>query len=320
MNSQARTIALTALAPITWGTTYAVTTELLPPGRPLLTALLRALPAGLLLLALGRTLPRGRWWGRAITLGMLNIGVFFVLLFLAAYRLPGGVAAVVGAAGPLVVVGLSALLLNQKVRLRSVLLGIGGVAGVAMVVLTATARLDAIGIAAGLAGTLAMSTGTVLAKRWGPPPGVKVTAFAGWQLTAGGLFLLPLAFLVEGAPPALTGTNVLGYLYLALVNTALGYWLWFRGVRTLSPVPLTFLGLLSPLTATTVGWALLGQALTPLQVAGMVVAFGTLVLGQLHGRPATVTSASTGKDEAPAAVIPVGDPVPAHSAVSGTRP
>ncbi|MBO4207448.1 EamA family transporter, partial [Micromonospora echinofusca] len=29
-------VALTALAPISWGSTYLVTTELLPPGRPLL--------------------------------------------------------------------------------------------------------------------------------------------------------------------------------------------------------------------------------------------------------------------------------------------
>lgn len=42
---------MTALAPLVWGTTYLTTTELLPPGRPLLAAALRALPAGLLLVA-----------------------------------------------------------------------------------------------------------------------------------------------------------------------------------------------------------------------------------------------------------------------------
>lgn len=58
------TVLLTALAPVSWGTTYAVTTEFLPADRPLFTGLMRALPAGLLLLALGRVLPRGVWWGR----------------------------------------------------------------------------------------------------------------------------------------------------------------------------------------------------------------------------------------------------------------
>lgn len=58
------TILLTALAPVSWGTTYAVTTEFLPADRPLFTGLMRALPAGLVLLGLARVLPRGAWWGR----------------------------------------------------------------------------------------------------------------------------------------------------------------------------------------------------------------------------------------------------------------
>lgn len=51
-----RTAALTGLAPAVWGSTYLVTTELLPPDRPLLATTLRALPGGLVLLALGRKL------------------------------------------------------------------------------------------------------------------------------------------------------------------------------------------------------------------------------------------------------------------------
>ena len=45
-------IILTALAPAIWGSTYLVTTEMLPAGYPLTLAVLRALPAGLLLLVL----------------------------------------------------------------------------------------------------------------------------------------------------------------------------------------------------------------------------------------------------------------------------
>ena len=48
----ARDLALTALTPAVWGSTYLVTTELLPPDRPLLAAAVRALPAGLVLLAI----------------------------------------------------------------------------------------------------------------------------------------------------------------------------------------------------------------------------------------------------------------------------
>lgn len=278
-------IALTALAPISWGTTYAVTTEFLPADRPLFTGLVRALPAGLLLLAISRTLPRGIWWGKAAVLGALNIGAFFPLLFLSAYRLPGGMAAVVGSVGPLFVAGLATVLLGERPTLRTLLTGIAAALGVSLVVLKAAGALDPVGVLAALASTASMSTGTVLTKRWGRPAGVGPLALTGWQLTAGGLLIAPLALLVEGAPPALDGRAIGGYLYLALANTAVSYWLWFRGIGRLSATQVTFLGPLSPLTAAVVGWAALGQALTPLQLLGMAIAFGATVLGQLRPRP-----------------------------------
>jgi probable blue pigment (indigoidine) exporter len=279
------TVLLTALAPISWGTTYAVTTEFLPADRPLFTGMVRALPAGLILLALARVLPRGVWWGKAAVLGALNIGAFFPLLFLSAYRLPGGMAAVVGSAGPLFVIGLSAALLGQRATLRPVLAGIAAAFGVSLVVLKAAGALDVIGVVAAVASTASMSAGTVLTKKWGRPQGVGPLALTAWQLTAGGLLIAPVALLAEGAPPALDAPAVGGYVYLALGNTAVSYWLWFRGIGRLTATQVTFLGPLSPLTAAVVGWAALGEALTPVQLAGMALAFGATIAGQLGGKP-----------------------------------
>ncbi|MGW5850432.1 EamA family transporter [Streptomyces sp. NPDC055254] len=275
------TVALTALAPVSWGSTYAVATELLPPDRPLFTGLMRALPAGLLLVALSRTLPKGAWWWKSAVLGTLNIGAFFPLLFLSAYRLPGGVAAVLGAAGPLFVVGLAALLLGERARLRTVLAAVVAAFGVGMVVLTAEARLDLVGVVAGVVSSASMGAGTVMTKRWGRPEGVGPLATTGWQLTAGGLVVIPVAALVEGAPPALDGKAFLGYGYMILINTGIAYWLWFRGIGQLDATSVTLLGPLSPLTAAVIGWAALGQALSPVQLAGMALAFGATVAGQL---------------------------------------
>ncbi|MEU9128949.1 EamA family transporter [Kitasatospora sp. NPDC048540] len=284
MLSSSRTLLLTALAPLAWGSTYAVTAEFLPPDRPLLAATLRALPAGLVLLAATRVLPLGHWWWRAAVLGALNIGIFFALLFIAAYRLPGGVAAVLGAVQPLLAAGLAVPLLGERVGRRSLLAGLAGVVGVALVVLRATARLDALGILAGLAGAACMATGTVLTKRWGRPEGVGPLAMTGWQLAAGGLLLLPVALLVEGAPPALTAANLAGYAYLAIANTALAYWIWFAGVGRLPAASVALLGLLSPVSAAVLGWAALGQALTVVQLLGMGIALGSTVLGQPRAR------------------------------------
>ncbi|MFD8994684.1 EamA family transporter [Streptomyces abikoensis] len=270
---------LTALAPAVWGTTYAVTTEFLPPGRPLLAAVVRALPAGLALVAVTRRLPKGDWWWRALVLGALNIGAFFALLFVAAYRLPGGVAATIGAVQPLLAAGLSTGLLGERLSLRTVVAGAVGVAGVSMLVLRADARLDGIGVAAAVGGAVVMATGVVLSKRWASsaPP----LAATGWQLVAGGVLLLPIALVVEGAPPtSLTAANLAGYGYLAVVGSAFAYVLWFRGIRALPATDVTFLGLLSPVVATAVGWLALGQSLTVAQGLGGLVVLAALVVAQ----------------------------------------
>ncbi|MFD0199910.1 EamA family transporter [Saccharothrix carnea] len=269
---------MTAFAPAVWGTTYFVTTEYLPPDRPLLAGLLRALPAGLLLVAVTRQLPRGDWWWRSLVLGTLNIGVFLPLLFLAAYRLPGGVAATVGAVQPLVVAGLAVVLLGQRMTTRTALAAIAGIVGVALLVLRADARLDVVGVAAALGGAVAMAAGVVLSKRWTTP--APLLAVTGWQLVAGGVVLLPVTFAVEGPPPALTAANVGGFLYLGVIGGALAYALWFRGIRVLPATQVTFLGLLSPVVATLVGWLVLDQGLTAWQVLGAVVVLGALVVAQ----------------------------------------
>ncbi|MEE6259795.1 EamA family transporter [Plantactinospora sonchi] len=273
-------VLFTALVPMIWGTTYLVTTELLPPGRPLLAATVRALPAGLALVALTRRLPQGGWWWRAAVLGTLTIGAFFALLFVAAYRLPGGVAATVGAIQPLLVLGLASGLLGERLRTRTVVAGFAGLAGVSLLVLRADARLDAVGVAASAGGAVCMALGVVLSKRWPAP--VPVLASTGWQLVAGGLLLLPVTLLVEGPPPtSLTGSNLVGYGYLAIVGTALAYVLWFRGIRALPSTNVTFLGLLSPVIATALGWLVLGQALTPTQAVGGLIVLASVVVPQL---------------------------------------
>ncbi|MEU1956241.1 EamA family transporter [Nocardia rhamnosiphila] len=288
--------ALTAFAPVAWGTTYIVTTELLPPGHPLFAGLLRALPAGLIALALTRTLPRGAWWGKAAVLGVLNIGLLFPLLFIAAERLPGGVAATLAAAQPLVVAVLAVAVLHESPAGWRMAWGVIGLAGVGLVVLGPAAAFDPVGVAAGLGGAASMALGLTLTKRWGRPAGVGPTAFAGWQLTAGGLFLAPLTVLVEGPPPEIGLSAALGYLWLGLFGGLLAYVLWFRGVTTLPVNSVAILTLLSPLVAAVLGAVLLGQVLGPIQLVGFGLSLAAIVAGQLpaparrRGTPVTLVT------------------------------
>jgi probable blue pigment (indigoidine) exporter len=271
-------VLITALAPAIWGSTYFVTTAYLPHGYPLTIALLRALPAGLLLLAIVRKLPQGIWWFRAFVLGALNFSFFWAMLFVSAYRLPGGVAATVGAVQPLIVIVLSRLVLGRAIRPLAVVAGVIGIVGVALLVLTPSAALDPVGIAAGLAGAASMACGTVLTRRW--TPDVSSLAFTAWQLTAGGLLLVPVALLVEPALPMPTVTNLLGIAWLGLIGAALTYILWFRGLARIEPSAAASLGFLSPVVATLIGWWALGQALTPAQLCGVAMVLASVWFSQ----------------------------------------
>jgi probable blue pigment (indigoidine) exporter len=271
-------ILATAVAPMIWGSTYIVTTELLPQGYPMHVAMLRALPAGLLLLLLVRKLPHGIWWARVFLLGALNFSIFLGMLFVSAYRLPGGVAATVGAIQPLIVIVLSRFLLGSPIRAMAVIAGLVGMAGVALLVLTPAAALDPIGIAAGLVGAVSMAAGVVLSRFWQPP--VSPLAFTAWQMTAGGLLLVPVALMVEPALPVLTARNWIGFFQLGLVGTALTYVLWFRGLARLEPAAASMLGFLSPAVAVVLGWAVVGQSLSVLQMLGIVAVLGSAYASQ----------------------------------------
>lgn len=282
MKTTGQDVLLTAIAPMVWGSTYIVTTQFLPNFSPMTVAMLRALPAGLLLLLIVRQLPRGIWWWRVFVLGALNISIFLSMLFVAAYRLPGGVAGTVAAVQPLFAVFLARLLLSSAIRPLSILAALLGIAGVALLVLTPRAALDSIGIAAGFAGAASMAVGNILTRKWQPP--VSLLTFTAWQLTAGGILLVPVVLAFAPTLPAPTTINLAALAWLGLIGAALTYVLWFRGIARLDATAVSPLLFISPLTAVTLGWTFLDQTLSPIQIAGVGFVIGSIWLSQRPAR------------------------------------
>ncbi|MBN3182372.1 EamA family transporter [Pectobacterium brasiliense] len=269
-----RDVILTALAPAIWGSTYIVTSEILPPDRPFTAALIRVLPAGLLLLLFTRRFPARRDWWRVLVLSALNIGVFQALLFVAAYRLPGGLAAVLGAIQPLLVMVLVWTVDHRAPRLATLWSAIIGVAGMAILLLSPQTTFEPVGIAAALLGAVCMATGVWLTRRW--QLDLPVLPLTGWQLFLGGLMLAPVAWIADAPLPALTLPQWAAYSYLCLAGAVLAYGLWFRGVSRLPTVAVASLGLLSPLTAVVLGWALLSQSMTGTAFLGLAIVLASV--------------------------------------------
>jgi probable blue pigment (indigoidine) exporter len=273
-----RAVLLTTFAPAAWGTTYLVTERLLPPDRPLLSATVRALPTGLVLLAFTRRLPSRDWWWRATVLGLCNIGLFFPLLFLAAYRLPGGLASTLQATSPLAVMALAALVIGERAGAARIVAAGVGIVGVGLLVLRSPGHLDPLGLAGAFGSVVVSALGFVLVKRWTPP--VDLLTLVSWQLVLGGLALLPVALLVEGPPPHLGGPAVAGYLWLMVAGTGLAYWCWFTGLRAMPAGAVSLIGLVNPVVGTVLGVTVAGEAFGRLQAVGMLLVLGGVVAGQ----------------------------------------
>jgi probable blue pigment (indigoidine) exporter len=289
------TVLVTAVAPAAWGTTYIVADRLLPPDRPLFAALLRALPVGLALLAWRRQLPRGSWWWKAVVLGLCNIGLFFPLIFVSAYHLPGGLAATIQALSPLAVMAIAWLLIGEHPGALRTVAALVGLTGVALLVLQSPGGVTALGLAGAFGSVLVSALGFVLVKRWPAP--VDLLTLMSWQLLVGGLVLLPIAFLVEGAPPAIDGRAALGYGWLAVVGTGVAYYCWFRGLTRMAAGGTALIGLVNPLVGTLLGVAFAAEAFGIAHAAGMLLVLG----GVLAGQPAVVALLRRRRSDVPTA-------------------
>ncbi len=272
---------VTAIAPIAWGSTYFVTRHLLPPDTALWGAVIRCLPAGLLVLLVTRRLPRGAWWWRSIVLGTLTVGGLNVLVYVAAQRLATSLAATIMSTSAAALLLLSWMMLRQRPTLRAAGGAVLGIVGVIVMLQPGGGDADGWGIAASVVAMLSSSLGFVLTRRWGADvPPLTMTA---WQLIAGSLVVAPVAIVVEGAPPALDGPALLGFAYIILVATAVAYAAWFTGLARLPGAVVGVIGLLNPVTGVLLGVVVAHEPFGPAQLLGLVL----VVVGVLAGiRPA----------------------------------
>ncbi|MBB2946987.1 putative blue pigment (indigoidine) exporter [Actinoplanes lutulentus] len=278
MEAKLRWTLITALAPITWGTTYYVTHQFLPADHPLYGAALRALPAGLLLLLINRRLPRGSWWWKSLVLGTLNMGAFFALIYLAAQTLPTSIASTIMALSPVVLMLFAWSALREKPRPAHLAGAAIGIAGVSLMLFTGPVAVNATGVLASVSAMVMSSFGYILAKKWSA--GTDVFSLTSWQLIAGGLMLTIAAVAVEGTPPRVSGQEFAAFTYVTVVATALAFAAWFTGLRHLTAGTVGLIGLLNPVTGVLLGVVLAGETLSPRQLLGLTLVFAGILLGQ----------------------------------------
>lgn len=252
------------------------------------SVVMRLLFATVLLLAFVRPRWRGhsrRAWATVtafgVALGLMNFTFYSSLAYL-----PIGVAVTIEFIGPL---ALAAALSRRLVDAVAVLAAAAGVVLISEALSTPLADLELTGIALALAAGGFWAGYIVLSGRTGAEfPRLEGLAIAMVVATA---VTLPLGV---GSIPEWTGETLVKGLGIAVLSSVLPYSLELLALRRLSAKVFGILLSLEPAFAALAGLIVLGQVLSPTQLAGMalVVAASALVLG-LGSRKDPAESAAT---------------------------
>ncbi len=274
---------------IVWGSTYLairVVVETLPP---FLAAGSRFLVAGALLYGWARwrgvAPPARRLWLPAFLLG----GLFFLFgnggISWAETRIPSGLTALLAATSPL----FTAIFESghhgwRRPPLRAMVGIVAGLCGVALLVapgeIIGGGHVDLAGAAAITLAAVAWAWGSVLSHA--VPLHSSPVLSTGMKMLAGGV-LLTAAGLVLGEGPRLspeifTPEAMLAWVYLIVFGSIIGFSAFTYLLRVTTPSKVATSAYVNPLVAVALGWALLGESVTPRTLVAAAIIIGGVML------------------------------------------
>lgn len=277
---------------VIWGTTYLAIALAIQSLPPFISGAIRFLLAGAVMYAWLRTRnPRpfaGLSAGTVVLCGILLSGIGNGFVIFAQQGIPSGIAALIVAAVPVLVLVLDWALFSKRAPSHQALLGIAiALAGVVTIVMhtrTLSGNAHPLYLLAMLAATVGWSFGTLLQKRSAGAD--QVLSFTCGQMLAGGLFQLAISVLSGEWRTfefgAVSLQSWLAVLYLVVFGSiiALNCYLWL-----LTRVPaqkVTTYALVNPVVAMVLGSLVLAERVTALAiVAATLVLVGVgLVLFQ----------------------------------------
>jgi O-acetylserine/cysteine efflux transporter len=297
---QAAAIAALLGLVVIWGLSIPLTKLALVSIPPLTLTALRYLVAApfFALVLLGRPLPARRVLWKMALLGLLGMGVGQEMQVLAVQRVSASVATLISASIPILTVILATWRLGQRIRPWHALglaTALGGIFLVAYVPDTggpdAQARDLAASILAGdamaLVSPVAVAGYYVFSAELAIAEGV--VPVAAWGSLFGTLVLLPGAaweMATRHIAPSLTAWAVV--LYLGLLVTVLGIWVWLRALQTLPARIAASSQYLQPLIGIAASAVLFGDTLGSRFAGGTALVFVGIGLSAFTRRRRTV--------------------------------
>lgn len=288
--SKAKLIAAFAAIYFIWGSTYLFIKFAIETVPPFLVGAFRFIVAGVILYGWARMRtrikPTRKQWVQGLILGVFLLGVGNGCVVWAQQYIASGLAALVVAIVPLMVVLIEWLrpggVRPSAAALLGVLIGLGGMA----LLIGPSAFAGAGDVHAGgaivlLIGSLSWSAATVFGKRASVPPSPPMAS--GIQLIGGALSLLAAGWLAgdfaELQWSDFTPKATLAMAYLALFGSIVAFSAYSWLLRVASPTKISTYAYVNPIVAMVLGWAVADEVMTPRTlIAAAIVLAGVMLI------------------------------------------
>jgi probable blue pigment (indigoidine) exporter len=275
-------IFLAMLAPILWGTTYAVVSSQFVDWSPFALSVWRALPAGLILLFIKPTFPKLSELPYLLLIGFLNIALFFGLLFAAAMQMPSTLVGVGMVALP--VIGLAIMGICHQVKPSAIQLVSASVliAGSAYLFITSSVPINPMAVLLLIGAMTALIGGSLIVKK--AMKKIHWWKLLTWKLIFGGLILIPMAYwqmtasgndFVTAMPSGIEQWGAMIWLSLGL--TSLAYGAYVYTIPMITTNELSFFGTFNPIIAIVIGATLMGESYSHRSISIM----GAMIISNL---------------------------------------
>lgn len=266
-----------------WGTTFLAIRVAVRDIPPVFAAGTRMLSAGVILLVLmalrGVRWPTAAEWRSLAIMGVSMFAADYAALFWAEKYLSSGIAAVISATIPLLVVFFEILLRLQPLRwsaMAAVLLGLCGVS--VLMIPDAKVSVPVLPALAVLLGGCGWALGTVLTKKLPLPESKPVTA--GGSMAAGGvaLLLLSAAFGELHPWPHISRSSALALAYLVTFGSLIAYtaYIWLLSRMPASKV--ASYAYVNPVVAVVLGYFFANEAVTARMIVGAALVLVSVYL------------------------------------------
>lgn len=251
---------------------------------PLTLAVIRFLIAGIVMVSvlqifLKEKLPTKSEWFRITVFGLLNITIYLGCLFAAIEFVSAGLMNLFISINPILIILFSALFLKRKISINEIIGFL--ICFVGLLIATLPKLLESqvsfIGIALLLIGMSSYSIGSVYYKKID----LKLSnrSINGWQTLIGGVFLIPIAYLMNNKAIILDYNFFISLFWLTFIISVFATLIWLNLLKKDTVKASKWL-FLAPVFGYLLSFLILGEGITLYEIIGTIFVIIGLKIGK----------------------------------------